>query len=52
MHMHMQNHDICRSYMFLTKSKACPIYKSYVEMVAITLIPVVSYIETSLRNRG
>jgi hypothetical protein len=25
-HMHMQCHDICRSYMFLAKIKVCPIY--------------------------
>jgi hypothetical protein len=30
MHMHMQNHDICRSYTFLIKRKACLVYKTYV----------------------
>jgi hypothetical protein len=52
MHMLMQNYDICQSYIFLTKRKACPIYKIYVESVAVTLIPVVSSNESILRNRG
>jgi hypothetical protein len=52
MHMHMQCHDIWRSYTFLTKRKFCPIYKAYVYSVAIALIPVVSFNESSLRNRG
>jgi hypothetical protein len=51
MHMHMKDHDICWSYTFLTKRKACPIYKAYVESVAVALIPVVSSNESSLHNR-
>jgi hypothetical protein len=52
MHMHIQNHDTCWSYMFLTKRKTCPIYKAYIESVAVALIAVVSSNETSLRNYG
>jgi hypothetical protein len=51
MHMHMQSHDIYRFYMFLTKRKACPIYKAYVELVAVALIPVDSSNKFSLHNR-
>jgi hypothetical protein len=50
MHMRMQYHDKCRSYMFLTKRKACQIYK--VCVWSVEFIPLVSSNETILRNHS
>jgi hypothetical protein len=50
--MHMQNRDICLSYMFLTKRNFAHYNKAYVKLVAVALSPVVCSSETSLHNRG
>jgi hypothetical protein len=43
MHMHMQDHDKCQSYTFLTKRKVLPNIEGVcINRWQITLIPVVS----------
>jgi hypothetical protein len=50
--MHMQHHDICRSYTFLTKRKALTNIYSVRIVGGGRTHSVVSSTETSLRNHG